>query len=91
MSRYFKVELTALNAIRLEVIAALDQPNGRAGEPWPVDGTFGDGSHGYVALAHHHCVGEFSGLIERFISSPDVEEIDEAAYREAQPAGEEDA
>jgi len=83
--RYFKVELSTLNAIRLQVMVALDQPNGRADEPWPVDGTFNDGTHGYVALGDHHVTGEFAPLLEEFISTPGVDDIDEEAYQAAQP------
>ncbi len=50
MIRFFKVELATLNLIREQVMIALSQPNARADEPWPVDGAFHDGFHGYVAL-----------------------------------------
>lgn len=89
MNRFFKVELTTLNAIRLQVISVLEQPNDRAAEPWKNNGDFNDGSHGYVALGEHHCIGEFAPLLSQFIDAPGVEEIDEATYRAAMPQTEE--
>lgn len=84
--RFFKVELAALNTIRLMVMAADPaQPNGHADEPWPVDGTFNDGAYGYIALAPWHTEGDYAPLVEQFIDTPGVEEIDEATYRAAMP------
>jgi|GEM_PF-3451591 len=89
MTRFFKVELPALNQIRLEVIAAQGLPNGRADEPWPLNGSFEDGTHGYLALPGYYCGGSYEVLVDRFIGRPGVEEIDEAAYRNALPGTEE--
>lgn len=86
--KFFKVELDALNDIRQQVMVALDQRNGRAEEPWQVDGTFNDGIHGYVALGVHHITGDFAPLLEEFIGTAGVEEISEEAYLAAQPQGE---
>lgn len=83
--RFFKVETGALNAIRLQVMQALGQPNGSAAEPWPVDGAFNDGAQGYVALGAHHTEGEFAPLMDQFIETPGVEEINETGYFAAMP------
>lgn len=93
MNRYFKVELETLNFIRQQVMEFLEQPNDRADEPWPIDGTFNDGEYGYVALGSHHTTGDFADLIEGdgtpenpgFINLEGVEEIDEITYTEAAP------
>jgi len=90
MTRFFKVELPALNQIRLEVIAAQGLPNGRADEPWPLNGSFHDGAHGYLALPGYYCTGSYEALVDRFIDAPGVEEIDETAYLAAMPTTEEE-
>jgi len=86
--RYFKAPKEVLNEIRVVVMSKLAQPNGRASEPWPVDGTAHDGVHGYVALGAHHTTGEFAPLVAHFLEMEGVEEIAEAEYRAAWPAGE---
>ena len=83
--RYFKVELAMLNAIRLQIMEALGQPNGRASEPWPEGGSFNDGTHGYVALGEHHITEDFAGMFENFLALPGVEEIDAEEYHAAMP------
>lgn len=86
MSRFFKADTNTLNAIR-EAVMNTDpkQPNGRAGEPWPIDGDFSADGEGYLALEDHHTTGDYAPLVEQFITTPGVEEIDEAAYRSAMP------
>ncbi len=86
MTRFFKVELDTLNLIRLQVMMALHQPNARADEPWPLDGTFHDGLHGYVALGEHHTTGEFAPLLNHLITLPSVEEINQENYFAAMEA-----
>lgn len=68
---------------------ALDQPNGRAVETWLLGGDFNDGSLAYVALGAHHTTGEFAPLVDQFIDTPGVEEIDGSTYRAAMPQPEE--
>lgn len=85
MNRYFRCTASVLNSIREQVMEALEQPNSRASEPWRVDGDFNDGTHGYVALGEHHYTGEFAPLLEQFINTPGVEEIEEGEYRAAMP------
>lgn len=85
MSRYFRGPITTIDGIRGVLMAELEQPNERASEPWRIGGDFNDGALAYVALGEHHTTGWFAPLVEQFISTPGVEEIDEAAYRAAMP------
>lgn len=81
MNRFFRVESTLLEMIRLQVMDALGQPNGKAEEPWPVGGNFSDGEHGYIALGPHHTEGDFFGpLFAQMVALPGVEEITEEEY-----------
>lgn len=81
MNRFFKVDLTLLEAIRLQVKDALGQPNGKADEPWSNGGDHSTPTHGYLALSPHHTSGDFFGpLFTQLTSLPGVEEIDEAEY-----------
>lgn len=90
MNRFFRVETALLNSIRLQVMEALEQPNGRADEPWPVGGNHNDDTHGYIALGSHHTAGEFFGpLFAQLAALPGVEEIDEDNYFAAMSAEEE--
>lgn len=61
-------------------MTVLEQPNGRADEPWPVDGLFHDTTHGYLALGEHHTTGDFAPLIAQFVDGENAVEITEEEY-----------
>jgi hypothetical protein len=88
--RYFSAPAAASQSIRLNVMAALGQPNGRASEPWGVNGDFVSGGMVYLALGPHHTEGEFWTPMIAAALEAGVEEITRAEYMAARPQPEGD-
>jgi hypothetical protein len=75
--------------MRDAVMSALQQPNPRADEPWPVDGDFAVGGFSFLALGPHHTEGVFwQPMIQQAIAAG-AEEITAAEYNAARPQPEE--
>ena len=73
-------------AIRSQVMAQLDQPNGNAEEPWSETGDFTVEGISYLALAPHHTEGQpWEAMIAQALQIEGVEEITEGEYTEARP------
>lgn len=72
--------------MRQSIMQALSQPNGRADEPWGVNGDFlGDDGLVYLALGQHQTEGDFWGPLIANAIQAGVEEITVTQYRSAQP------
>lgn len=66
-------------------MAALQQPNGRASEPWAEHGDFVAEGQVHIALAPHQYTGPVrTALIDAALAAG-VEEISEAEYQAAIP------
>lgn len=71
--------------MRDAVMSALQQPNPRADEPWPVDGDFVTDGLSFLALGPHHTEGEFwQPMIAQAIAGG-AEEITQQEYDAARP------
>jgi len=76
--RFFQASPELFNAMRAQVMAALEQPNIHALQPWPQDITT-------LALApHEYTPPHYAALIEYALANGGVE-ITEAEYKNLQP------
>ena len=85
--RYFKAPPQIIAAVRVQVMQAMGHPNGRADQPWSVDGDFKVGDTVYMALGPHHTEGSFAPLVEQAIQAG-VIEITEQEYNAQRPVPE---
>jgi hypothetical protein len=69
--------------MRLNVMAALGQPNGQADEPWGVYGDFAIAGTVYLALGPHHTEGDFWGPLIASALASGVSEITATKYEAA--------
>jgi hypothetical protein len=83
--RFFRSQRSVASVIRNQVVLALEQPNGKAEEPWPVDGDFVIGDEVYLALGAHHTEGSFWSVMLASAISNGVEEITAEQFFSARP------
>lgn len=86
--RFFKASPAVCNAMRDAVMSALGQPNSRASEPWPINGTISENGVSYLALGPHHTEGDFwQPMIEQALAAG-ADEITRQEYDAARPQAE---
>lgn len=83
--RYFRAVKAISDAVRLQAMQALGQPNGKAEEPWGESGDFLSGGQVHIALAPHQYQGPFWEPLIAAALQAGVEEITESQYRAAAP------
>jgi len=83
--RYFRALQQISDAVRQQAMSALQQPNGRANEPWSESGDFVAGGFVYLALSPHQYEGGFWGPLVQAAIAAGVEEITEQEYRSQKP------
>ena len=83
--RYFRAVKAISDAVRLQAMQSLGQPNGKAEEPWSENGDFISGGKVHIALSPHQYTGDFWEPMIAAALSAGVEEITESQYRAAAP------
>lgn len=83
--RYFLAAKLISDAVREQAKQALQQPNGKADEPWNENGDFAVNGVVYLALMPHQYQGPFWEPMIAGALAAGVEEITEQQYRAAAP------
>ena len=84
--RFFRAVKAISDAVRLQAMQSLKQPNGKAEEPWGENGDFIVAGAVYLALMPHQYQGPFWEPMIAGALVAGVEEITEQQYRSARPS-----
>lgn len=83
--RYFRATPEIESAMRTTLANALEQPNGKATQPWASGGDFEFQGACYLALGSHHTEGAFWSQFLAEAIEAGVEEITSQQYLSAKP------